>query len=235
MGLGANIKSFIKNTPLSEYYFFCLSLWLSINPRVKFYSQCGEDSLMLKYLPENSGTYVDVGAGQPVRGSNTFYFYKKGWTGHLFEPIQANMALIKIFRRRDRKYQNLVGSSKIKTKFFEFVPTEYSTMVKSVADQLIAEGKKLKSSYEIDAIRLSETDIQLIPTEPSLLSIDVEGADLEVLNSIDWTKIRPRVVCIEEVGETNSKLIKEKLEIEGYHLAEDSGISKIYLHKSYKS
>ncbi len=235
MNLFKRFKSLIKSTWLARFYYFGLSLYLSLNPKIKFYSQCNEDKLMFKYLPEKTGTYIDVGAGQPVRGSNTYYFYKKGWKGHLFEPIQANMALIKIFRRRDRKYQNLVGSSKTKTKFFEFVPTEYSTMVKSVADQLIAEGKKLKSTYEIDAIRLSETDIQLIPTEPSLLSIDVEGADLEVLNSIDWTKIRPRVVCIEEVGETNSKLIKEKLELEGYSLVEDSGISKIYLHKSYRS
>jgi FkbM family methyltransferase len=235
MGLGAKIKRFIKNTHLAEYYFFCLSLWLSINPKVNFYSQCGEDSLILKYLPENSGTYVDVGAGQPIRGSNTYHFYKKGWTGHLFEPIQSNIDLINIFRRRDKKYQNLVGLSKTKTKFFEFVPTEYSTMVKSVADQLIAEGKKLKSTYEIESIRLSDTDIEISPSQPSFLSIDVEGADLEVLNSIDWTKIRPRVVCIEEVGETNSKLIKEKLELEGYSLVEDSGISKIYLHKNYKS
>jgi FkbM family methyltransferase len=176
-----------------------------------------------------------VGAGQPVRGSNTYHFYKKGWTGHLFEPIQSNIDLINIFRRRDKKYQNLVGLSKTKTKFFEFVPTEYSTMVKSVADQLIAEGKKLKSTYEIESIRLSDTDIEISPSQPSFLSIDVEGADLEVLNSIDWTKIRPRVVCIEEVGETNSKLIKEKLELEGYSLVEDFGISKIYLHKTYES
>ncbi len=235
MNLFKRFKSLIKSTWLARFYYFGLSLYLSLNPKIKFYSQCNEDKLMFKYLPEKTGTYIDVGAGQPVRGSNTYYFYKKGWKGHLFEPIKANFALIKIFRRRDRKYQNLIGSSKTKTKFFEFVPTEYSTTVKSVADQLIAEGKKLKSTYEIDAIRLSETDIQLIPTEPSLLSIDVEGADLEVLNSIDWTKIRPRVVCIEEVGETNSKLIKEKLELEGYSLVEDSGISKIYLHKTYKS
>jgi FkbM family methyltransferase len=189
---------------------------------------------MLKYLPEKTGTYIDVGAGQPVRGSNTYYFYKKGWRGHLYEPIQSNIELIKIFRRRDKKYQNLVGLSKSKIKFFEFIPTEYSTMVKNIADNLVAEGKKLKNIYEIESIRLSDTDIELSPSQPSFLSIDVEGADLEVLNSIDWTKIRPRVVCIEEVGETNSKLIKEKLELEGYSLVEDSGISKIYLHKTYK-
>lgn len=235
MGLGAKIKRFIKNTHLAEYYFFCLSLWLSINPKVNFYSQCGEDSLILKYLPENSGTYIDVGAGQPVRGSNTYHFYKKGWTGHLFEPIQSNIDLIKIFRRKDKKHQKLVGEVKSKTMFYEFVPTEYSTIVKGIADNLVAEGKKLKSIYELESLRLSDTNIELEPSRPSFLSIDVEGADLGVLNSIDWTKIKPRVVCIEEVGETNTKAIKEKLEFEGYSLVDNSGISKIYLHKSYQA
>jgi len=235
MNLFKRFKSLIKNTWLARFYYFGLSLFLSLNPKIKFYSQINEDKLMLKYLPEKIGKYIDVGAGQPVRGSNTYYFYKKGWSGHLFEPIQSNIDLIKIFRRKDKKYQNLIGSSKTNSKFFEFIHTEYSTMVKDVADNLIAEGKKLKRVYELETIRLSDTDLKLYPSEPSFLSIDVEGADLEVLNSIDWTKIKPRVVCIEEVGETNSKLIMEKLELEGYSLVENSGISKIYLHDSYKS
>ena len=235
MNLFKRAKNLIKGTWLAKYYYFVLSVYLSLNPKIKFYSQCNEDKLMLKYLPEKTGTYIDVGAGQPVRGSNTYYYYKKGWTGHLFEPIQSNIDLIKIFRRRDKKHQKLVGEVNSKTMFYEFVPTEYSTIVKGIADNLVAEGKKLKSIYELESLRLSDTNIESEPSRPSFLSIDVEGADLGVLNSIDWTKIKPRVVCIEEVGETNTKAIKEKLEFEGYSLVDNSGISKIYLHKSYQA
>ena len=233
MYLFEKAKNQIKSTWLAKFYYFGLSAYLSLNPKIKFYSQCNEDKLMLKYLPEKIGTYIDIGAGQPVRGSNTFYFYKKGWTGHLFEPIQSNMDLIMIFRRKDVKHQKLIGKNNSKTIFYEFVPTEYSTTVKNVADSLRLKGKKLKKTYELESIKLSDTDIKLSPSQPSFLSIDVEGADLEVLNSVNWTKIRPRVVCIEEIGDSNSKLIKEKLLSEGYSLVEDSGISKIYLHNSY--
>ncbi len=234
MNLSKELKTLVKSTWLARFYYFGLSLYLSLNPKIKFYSQCHEDELMLRYLPERNGTYIDVGAGQPVRGSNSYYFYKKGWVGHLFEPIQSNINLIKIFRRRDTKYRKLIGETNTKTTFYEFIPTEYSTTVKNVADNLVKEGKKLKSTYELESIRLSETDIALNPTQPTFMSIDVEGADLEVLNSIDWTKIKPRVVCIEDVGETKSVKIKEKLESQGYYLVEDSGISKIYLHNSYQ-
>jgi FkbM family methyltransferase len=235
MNLFKRAKNLIKGTWFAKYYYFGLSVYLSLNPKIKFYSQCDEDKLMLKYLPEKTGTYIDVGAGQPVRGSNSYYFYKKGWTGHLFEPIQSNIDLIRVFRRRDMKYRKLVGEINSKNIFYEFIPTEYSTTVKKVADNLVKEGKKLKSTYEVKSIRLSDTEIELNPSQPSFLSIDVEGADLEVLNSIDWKKIKPRVVCIEEVGESKSAQIKGKLESQDYSLVKDSGISKIYLHNSYKS
>jgi FkbM family methyltransferase len=190
---------------------------------------------MLKYLPEKIGKYIDVGAGQPVRGSNTYYFYKKGWTGHLFEPIQSNIDLLNFFRKRDLKYRKLIGEINSKSEFYEFVPTEYSTTIKSIAEDLMAQGKKLRKVYELESIRLSDTNIELSPLEPSFISIDVEGADLQVLNSIDWSRIKPRVVCIEEASETKSILIKEKLKLEGYLLVENSEISKIYLHESYKA
>jgi len=229
------VKNRIKSSRLAKYYYFGLSAYLSMNPKIKFYSQCNEDKLMLKYLPEKIGTYIDVGAGQPVRGSNTYYFYKKGWTGHLFEPIQSNINLLNFFRKRDLKYRKLIGEINSKSEFYEFVPTEYSTTIKSIAEDLMAQGKKLRKVYELESIRLSDTNIELSPLEPSFISIDVEGADLQVLNSIDWSRIKPRVVCIEEASETKSILIKEKLKLEGYLLVENSEISKIYLHESYKA
>lgn len=30
---------------------------------------------------ESGGFYVDVGAHHPITNSNTYYFYRKGWTG----------------------------------------------------------------------------------------------------------------------------------------------------------
>ena len=227
------VKTKIKGTFLGQIYFVLLSLFLSINPKVKFYGQCGEDKLLSKYLPEQNGLYLDIGAGQPVRGSNTYYFYKKGWSGVLIEPIDFNVKLLKLFRRKDLIIQKLVGQSKRPVIFYEFIPTEYSTTIKVVADDLINQGKSFRKRYPVDSISVSDLDIFANPLDPSLLSIDVEGADFEVLNSINWSSFKPRVICIEASGGQNSKLIREKLESENYCLVDDSGISKIYLHNSY--
>ncbi len=46
--------------------------------RLKWYSQTGEDVLIAKYLPEDTGKYLDIGAGLPIRGSSTYFLYKRG-------------------------------------------------------------------------------------------------------------------------------------------------------------
>ena len=126
-----------------------------------------------------------------------------------------------------------MGQSKRPVIFYEFIPTEYSTTIKVVADDLINQGKSFRKRYPVDSISVSDLDIFANPLDPSLLSIDVEGADFEVLNSINWSSFKPRVICIEASGGQNSKLIREKLESENYCLVDDSGVSKIYLHNSY--
>ena len=42
-----------------------------------------------------SGFYVDIGAHHPKRFSNTYFFYKRGWSGITVEP---NSDAIKLFK-----------------------------------------------------------------------------------------------------------------------------------------
>ena len=72
------------------------------------------------------------------------------------------------------------------------------------------------------------------PTEPSLLSIDVEGMDLNVLKSNNWRKITPRVICVEESAPVHSHSeISKYLKTFGYKYIESTGLSSIYVHEEY--
>ena len=56
------------------------------------YSQEGEDLVLRRYLEgRTSGFYVDVGAHDPKRFSNTHLFYERGWRGINIEPSPAAM------------------------------------------------------------------------------------------------------------------------------------------------
>jgi hypothetical protein len=72
------------------------------------------------------------------------------------------------------------------------------------------------------------------PIEPSLISIDVEGMDLNVLSSNNWEKITPRVICIEEDPTIQSESeIAKYLKTVGYRYIDSTGLSSIYVHEEY--
>lgn len=228
-------RNYLKDSELYDIYFLFLNLKLGFSKTV-FFSQTGEDELILKWLPEQHGLYMDIGAGQPVCGSNTYYFYKKGWKGICVDPIRDNFRMLKLIRRRDTIIQVLVSSRKGKKNFYQFVPYEYSTTVPSIAEKLKdTKGVRFKHASPLETIPLSEFAPAMNPLLPTLLSIDVEGADLEVLKSNNWRKTLPRVICIEELEYLveNKSLIRSFLEDFNYILVGRTLLSSIFVHSVY--
>src|SRR5687767_2385049 len=76
------------------------------------YAQTGEDRIIATLLDGRSaGFYVDVGCNHPIRYSNTFDLYKRGWRGI---NIDANQRLIERYRRvrpRDVSVCAVISSS----------------------------------------------------------------------------------------------------------------------------
>lgn len=200
-----------------------------------FYSQSSEDSIISRYCNEYSGRYVDVGAGRPISGSNTYYFYKKGWSGILIDPILRNQRLSQLLRPRDKFERVLVGQSGVVT-FFETYPYEYSTISSATYESLRAKGSvKLTRKGPLTVKSLSSFGLKISEMEPGFLSIDAEGADFEVLKSNDWNAFKPRVICIEspQGGDINSDSIVGYLDERGYLLVEQTQLSKIFVSKRY--
>ena len=228
------LRLLIQSSWINFYFYALYSLLVSKTQN--FFSQTGEDELLQKYLPERIGSFVDVGAGQPVRGSNTFYFYKKGWSGTLIDPVEFNLRLTKLFRRRDKFIQSIVSSINTPLKFYEFYPAEYSTIEKSVAEDLVKRGIKLKREVDLNPISLSSLNLSYKPLDATLLSIDVEGHDLEVLQSNNWSSFKPRVICVEENfsdKKQSSSKIGNYLIAYGYKFVDSTHISSIYVHLDY--
>lgn len=217
-------------------------LWiLYFNLREKFfggpfYGQLEEDKYILKYFPEANGTYVDVGAGHPIRGSNSFYFYEKGWRGLTIDPIKKNVVLHRVLRRHDSQLQSLIGVSNEREYFYHFEPYEYSTSDDSIALETLSKpGVRLLAKEKLKITRLSSLNLVSKPVEPSFLSIDVEGKDFEVLKSINWNDFLPRLICVESWSDNNleTSKIQNYLEKKGYEFQQSVGLSHIFVHTSY--
>ncbi len=230
------VQSILFNSPL--YLFLS---YLSIQFKFKkqrYYSQFGEDEAISAYVESETGFYLDIGSGHPVKGSNTYFLYKIGWNGVLVDPIEHNIKLSKLIRKRDKSILGLIATENIVAEFFELRPYEYSTTNQIAASRLIENKKaKLVKKTKLKPILISNLEIEFDAKAPSFLSIDCEGADLEILKNIDLNTLSFQIICIED-WESNKDKIKSKIEIylEGfdYIKVKDCGPSSIFLKGKFK-
>jgi FkbM family methyltransferase len=195
------VKKFVRRKELSLIFGIYVNLReLLRNP--ENFGQVQEDKELRKWLPESDGTYIDVGAGYPVRGSNTYFLYKrKGFKGTCIEPIKNNCTLHRLFRPKDLIINALAGTNPGNQFFYEFNLYEYSTVDDARAQEVLSiAGTRLVRKSILTEIKLSDLRIPMTPRDATLISIDCEGADLEVLYSNDWEVTRPRVICVEEMN-----------------------------------
>lgn len=87
----------------------------------------------------------------------------------------------------------------------------------------------------IDVLPLRELLDRYLPTGTpiDLLNIDIEGFDLQALESNDWNKYRPKMICIEthdmDVNRPSENATFRYLQAAGYHM-----IAHIYATSVYR-
>ena len=171
--------------------------WRSLLPS---FSQFGEDHALLRLLkPRSTGTYVDVGANEPLEGSNTAFLYSLGWTGL---AIDANPVFAPKFRKtrpQDTFLTMGVALEPAELTYFEFENNVFNTLSPERAAQLTAEGTRPVAERRIPCLPLRDIVRQHLPgRRVDLLTVDCEGLDLDVLRSAHLEEMRPTVIMVED-------------------------------------
>jgi FkbM family methyltransferase len=178
------------------------------------YSQEGEDIVLERFLDSSQkGFFVDVGAHHPIRFSNTYRFYLKGWKGLNIDATPKSMDAFKELRKKDVNLEVGVGLTKGILKYYLFDEPALNTFNKERVDYLLNNSNyRLKSQVDVDVKPLSlilEENL-IHDQEIDFLSIDVEGLDYEVLLSNDWSKYRPKIILIEDLERTFLNVLKTR-------------------------
>jgi FkbM family methyltransferase len=182
------------------------------------YSQFGEDAVVQHILQKKSGIYVDVGAYHPVLYSNTYALYKRGWKGVVIEPNPAAQKLFTWFRSRDTFVHSAVGEAGSNT-YYQYNDAAYNSIGTPAPER---RGLHLVQTSTISIQPLSHILSEVGPID--FMSVDVEGMDLEVLQTHNWSN-KPTVIAVEgNIGDPTSVFLKDK----GYTLSGLAGLTMIF-------
>ena len=210
----------------------------------KSFSQCGED-LIVSYIFNLRGilkpTYLDIGANDPFYLSNTALFYLNGCRGI---NIEANPALIEKFENLRTKDINLnIGIADMESAldFYVIDDPTLSSFSEEECRKFIATGKY----HHINTLKIKVTTIQKILDEfnngvfPDFLTLDAEGLDFEILETIDYINSAPKVICVEAAdyspigaGKRRTELI-DFLVSKGYYEYANTNLNAIMVKKDF--
>ena len=203
-----------------------------------FFSQSGQDKCIKNYFFKNlkKGFFVEIGAFDGIDGSNCFYFEKfMDWNGIAIEPSPVHFEKLK--KNRNCICINRAISNKNDHKEFVEVINGYIQMSGIVTDEykktldIIMKDPRTK----MNKLNIKTSTFKEIVGENKIidyLSIDVEGEEKRILESIDFNYFNIKVLSVENnYPEQNNynNLLKDN----GFTYFDKYGVDEIYYNKKY--
>jgi FkbM family methyltransferase len=164
----------------------------------KSYAMDNEDTAVLDYFKDKkNGFYVDVGCYHPIHRNNTYLLHKQDWKGVNIDTSEFSIDLFNHVRPKDLNYHcGISNKSEVVKLYYQKELSQLSTTERDQAETVFQGNIKEK---EIQAFTLDEilNRDKYKNTKIDFLDIDVEGADLKVLEGLSFDKFKPELVCVE--------------------------------------
>lgn len=169
------------------------------------------DRKLEKYLPKRGGFFIEAGANDGFTQSNTYYFEKfRGWQGILVEGIPELYRQCVIERPKSRVFNCALVAADctepyITMKYANLMSIVEGALKSKAADrEHLNKGREVQKNskivpYEVKVPTRTLTSIldECQVQDIDLLSLDVEGFELNVLKGLDFNKYRPKHILVE--------------------------------------
>jgi FkbM family methyltransferase len=194
----------INPRKLRQYFFELLGIDLYSRP-----SLYNIDRKLEKYLPYRNGFFIEVGANDGYSQSNTYYFERfRDWTGILVEGIPELYEKCVLERPKAKVFNCALVPNNYKEPYITMKYSNLMSIVQGALKSEEADASHIKKGSEIQKnimpyeVRVPVRTLTSILDECSineidLLSLDVEGFELDVLKGLDFERYRPKYMLIE--------------------------------------
>lgn len=171
---------------------------------VSYYSQHGEDVLLDNiFKGQEDGFFVEVGCIDGIRYSNTLTFEERGWRGVCIEAHADYIDSLRKNRPGSIVEHCAAGEAdEDAVTFYANFRGSLSSLDKSLEDRFKAHGKYFGGFVEQKVAKrcLNTVFAKHGVDHIDVLSLDIEGYEVEAIRGLDLQRYRPRVMVIEIDG-----------------------------------
>lgn len=203
--LGFEIEEFWGPAPYERHF----SRVLLMRKVQRYFALNELDKKLEQYLNFDGGVFVEAGANDGVKQSNTLHFEAcRGWHGLLVEPVPELARKCRLHRPRSivegvALVAPMEAGRPVTLRYADLMSVIKGGMKTAEEEQKHVEAgikvQELSNTFEIDvpSATLSELLDKHGISQVHLLSLDLEGYERKALEGLDFSRHRPQFILVE--------------------------------------
>ena len=174
---------------------------------------------------KTAGVFVEVGANDPVAGSQTWLLEQNGWHGVLIEPQSALGERLRQQRKRSQVFQFACSNPANEGEMDLLLAAQDGAS--TLRKQRDTHGTEFIGTERVRVTTLDKVLASAGVEKIDFLSLDVEGHEVEVMQGLDFERFKPALILIEDGVRDLSK--HRYLKSRGYKLVKRTSLNNWYV------
>ena len=144
--------------------------------------------------------------------SNTQYFYEHGWRGINIDATPGSMQLFQQLRPQDINIEALIGDKSETINYYIFGEPALNTFDPKRVEYLQCHGYTPKWMVPLPMQPINTILEKVLPENMKIdfITMDIEGAECSVIQSLDFSRFAPTFFRIEELDFVEQNFIEHQ-------------------------